>query len=1038
MTTLSLGTAYLELAPSTRGLVPAIRKAMGEAGSAARSAGDKAGAEYGGGFADRARSALGSVMSGIGMGVGMKLVDGVGGALKSIGDIAIGSGIDRALNIAGAEKKLEGLGHSAETVEKIMSNALGAVRGTAFGMGDAAAVAASAVAAGVEPGRDLERTLRLAGDAASIAGTDIGSMGAIFNKVAASNKMQMDVVNQLQDQGVPILQLVAAEMGTTAEETAALASKGVIGFDIFRDAIEQGMGGGRQAMELLAEQSGKTFEEIWMDVREGRIPLEEWDAALAEVGGAAQKSGETFEGAFANAKAALGRVGAAFATPVLVALTKGFQGVIPAIDAIGEKMGPLAEKFGGWVEGVMPKVEAGLKRLPDLFVTVGDKIGWLVQGAKSTWKLLFEGDVDGGLFGMGEDHPVVGLLLGLREHFLSISDWVTGTGVPALSMLWGGLRDNLGPVIENVGQFIGDTFIPIMSGLSRLWLSVAGPALQTVVGIITRNVLPAFRGITEFLRDKVGPAIRWAWEEVALPAFRQVAGFVTDRVLPTLTTIADFITQKVAPVVADFADRVLIPAFKAIAGIVKWAWDTVLWPVLNGVWDIITNVVGPAIGWLWENVFSPTFRKIGDIVDWFGRNWATVWGNIQRAAASPANFVIDVVWNNGLRKLLNMIPGVNVGDPIPLISVPAAVTASSAAGGGRPLAAYQSGGYVDLPWSASRRDPYLGVTRTGSMFRFEGEEFIVNRDATRRHRSLLEAINNGTWDELPMHRSGGLVSLRGHRFTSVFRDAILAAEALAGRAFRISQGGFRPRTPWSGTSHRGDAVDLTPITNGIIRALRISGIAAWDRTGKGNWSPHIHGVPLPGYGRPLGSAIWQAQDYLRGGDGLGGRDTGPRVNAATRAALAAGEYDDDMSDGLIDAVVRTWEKVTTGLKDLTGPWGELFKTGIESAMGKVLDTTISKLGGAAAALFSAGGVRRGYAAGTLSAEPGPAWVGEHGPELVDFRGGERVYSARESAAMTRPIHIGTIALPGITTLQQLQEFLDGLSDARRISHMMGG
>jgi hypothetical protein len=31
-------------------------------------------------------------------------------------------------------------------------------------------------------------------------------------------------------------------------------------------------------------------------------------------------------------------------------------------------------------------------------------------------------------------------------------------------------------------------------------------------------------------------------------------------------------------------------------------------------------------------------------------------------------------------------------------------------------------------------------------------------------------------------------------------------------------------------------------------------------------------VPLPGYGSAGGSGAWQAQDYLRGGDGLGGRD----------------------------------------------------------------------------------------------------------------------------------------------------------------------
>ncbi|MGW6597911.1 transglycosylase SLT domain-containing protein [Streptomyces sp. NPDC055036] len=42
---------------------------------------------------------------------------------------------------------------------------------------------------------------------------------------------------------------------------------------------------------------------------------------------------------------------------------------------------------------------------------------------------------------------------------------------------------------------------------------------------------------------------------------------------------------------------------------------------------------------------------------------------------------------------------------------------------------------------------------------------------------------------------------------------------------------------------------------------------------------------------------------------------------------------------------------------------------------------------------------RGYATGTMSASPGFALVGERGPELVNFQGGERVYPADETAGL---------------------------------------
>lgn len=44
-------------------------------------------------------------------------------------------------------------------------------------------------------------------------------------------------------------------------------------------------------------------------------------------------------------------------------------------------------------------------------------------------------------------------------------------------------------------------------------------------------------------------------------------------------------------------------------------------------------------------------------------------------------------------------------------------------------------------------------------------------------------------------------------------------------------------------------------------------------------------------------------------------------------------------------------------------------------------------------------VGTGYARGTRSATPGWRWVGEHGPELMRFSGGETVYTAEQSHAM---------------------------------------
>lgn len=72
----------------------------------------------------------------------------------AVGGLALKGGIDRALNIEDAQAKLRGLGHDAQSIETIMGSALDAVSGTAFGLGDAATIAANAVAAGIPPGKE--------------------------------------------------------------------------------------------------------------------------------------------------------------------------------------------------------------------------------------------------------------------------------------------------------------------------------------------------------------------------------------------------------------------------------------------------------------------------------------------------------------------------------------------------------------------------------------------------------------------------------------------------------------------------------------------------------------------------------------------------------------------------------------------------------------------------------------------------------------------------------------------------------------------
>lgn len=252
--------------------------------------------------------------------------------------VALSKGFKRLTGIENATAKLDGLGHSGKSVSRIMDNALASVRGTAFGMDEAATTAAGAVAAGVKPGKDLERTLKLVADAATIGGTSMGEMGSIFNKVATSNKVQADVMNQLSDRGIPIVQLLAKELGVTGEEVLELAKEGEIGFSAFRRAIESGMGG------------------------------------------AALESGNTTTGALKNVSAAMGRFGAGLLSGAFPMIKRLARQAIVVIDGLTERLGPLMERMNASLGPKMARnIRGSGNRILDSIDRISGSIGRLVD-----------------------------------------------------------------------------------------------------------------------------------------------------------------------------------------------------------------------------------------------------------------------------------------------------------------------------------------------------------------------------------------------------------------------------------------------------------------------------------------------------------------------------------------------------------------------------------------------------------------------------------------------------------------------------------
>ncbi|MDL5509320.1 tape measure protein [Bifidobacterium longum] len=322
----SIGVVYIEVAPSGKDFGKKLEGDIIQAvDNAAKTGGTSILGKFGGAFGKIGKVGLGAI----------------GTIAGGITALAAKGGFQRALNIENAQAKLKGLGHDSKSIAEIMNNALASVKGTAFGLGDAATVAATLSAAGIKSGDQMTNVLKTVADTAQISGRSLTDIGTIFSSVAARGKLQGDDMLQLMSSGVPVLQLLAKHLGKTSEEVSDMVSKGKIDFQTFADSMQEGLGG----------------------------------AALA--------AGDTFSGALANVKAALSRLGEGPGKLALESLRKTFNAAIPAVDALSSQLTPFVEQLNGkltpYADRAVKLIEQFSQGLQDGSITVQDIVGSLGQ-----------------------------------------------------------------------------------------------------------------------------------------------------------------------------------------------------------------------------------------------------------------------------------------------------------------------------------------------------------------------------------------------------------------------------------------------------------------------------------------------------------------------------------------------------------------------------------------------------------------------------------------------------------------------------------
>lgn len=234
-----------------------------------------------------------SAMGIVGATVLQNLTNAAINAAKHLGQITIGQvmsgGKNRALNIEAAKFQLEGLHVAWEAIEGDLDYA---VKGTAYGLDEAAKAASQLVASNVQVGDQMKQSLRAISGVAAMTNRSYEETAQIFTTVAGNGRLMGDQLQQLSSRGLNAAAILAKGLGKTEGEIREMVSKGKIDF--------------------------KTFAEV-MD---------------NEFGEHAKDANKTFTGALSNMKAALSRIGAEFYQPGLQDARDIFNSITGAVNKL--------------------------------------------------------------------------------------------------------------------------------------------------------------------------------------------------------------------------------------------------------------------------------------------------------------------------------------------------------------------------------------------------------------------------------------------------------------------------------------------------------------------------------------------------------------------------------------------------------------------------------------------------------------------------------------------------------------------------------